>query len=252
MTRISLLGVGIDNISMEEALARVEESVAARQFSYAVTPNIDHMMQLRRDSELRSVYDHADLVLADGTPLLWASRILGTPLKERINGTDLFVRTCELAARRGYSVYMLGGNPGAAANAAKRLKIQYPDLKIAGYFCPGRGFHTDPVQNGAIQTRIRESGADILFVGLGAPKQEHWIYKYASRSGVAFAVGIGISFSLVAGDIKRAPLWMQRRGLEWLWRLCAEPKRLWKRYLIDDMPFIGLVAREWARRQGAI
>ena len=246
-TKVALLGVGIDNVSMEQALARIAESIAARSFSYAVTPNVDHVMQLQTDRELRAVYAGADLVLVDGVPLVWASRILGTPLKERINGTDLFEQTCEAAAEHGYSVFLLGGNPGTAVNAANRLKGRYPDLKIAGCFCPPMGFQIDPAQNRAIQDRIRESSADILFVGLGAPKQEKWIYKYARGSGVAFAAGIGISFSLVAGEIRRAPFWMQRRGLEWFWRLIAEPQRLWKRYLVEDMPFISLVFRAWIK-----
>jgi N-acetylglucosaminyldiphosphoundecaprenol N-acetyl-beta-D-mannosaminyltransferase len=241
MTRISLIGAEIDNVSMDEVLTRIVEFVEARRFSYAVTPNVDHIMQLRTDPELRAVYAQADLVLADGVPLVWASRMLGTPLKERVNGTDLFERMCEVAARRGYSIFLLGGSPGAALSAANCLKGRYPELKIAGCSCPSLGFHADPAQNRAIQTQIRESGADILFVGLGAPKQEKWIYKYAGESGVAFAVGIGISFSFVAGEIRRAPLWIQRHGLEWFWRLMAEPRRLWKRYLLDDVPFISLV-----------
>ena len=245
MARISLLGTEIDNISMNQALTRIAEAVAARHFSYAVTPNVDHVMQLRTDPELRTVYGEADMVLADGVPLVWASKVLGTPLKERINGTDLFERTCEAAARCGHSIFLLGGNPGAAVNAASRLNGLYPDLRIAGCSCPERGFHVDSVQNQSIQDEIRKSGADILIVGLGAPKQEKWIYNYARESGVAFAVGIGISFSFVAGQIRRAPLWMQRHGLEWLWRLIAEPRRLWKRYLLNDIPFISLVLWNW-------
>jgi N-acetylglucosaminyldiphosphoundecaprenol N-acetyl-beta-D-mannosaminyltransferase len=172
MARISLLGTEIDNISMNQALTRIAEAVAARHFSYAVTPNVDHVMQLRTDPELRTVYGEADMVLADGVPLVWASKVLGTPLKERINGTDLFERTCEAAARCGHSIFLLGGNPGAAVNAASRLNGLYPDLRIAGCSCPERGFHVDSVQNQSIQDEIRKSGADILFVGLGAPKQE--------------------------------------------------------------------------------
>ena len=248
MERVDLLGVEIDNLSMDEVLTGIVEWVSSRRFSYAVTPNVDHMMLLRRDPELRAVYARANLVLADGVPLIWAAKFLGTPLKGRVNGTDLFERTCELAARMGYSVFLLGGNPGAARRAADRLTKRLPGLKVAGCFCPPLGFHTDPAQNRAIQSRIRKSGAEILFVGLGAPKQEKWIFNYAGESGVAFAVGIGISFSFVAGDISRAPVWMQRRGLEWLWRLRAEPRRLWKRYLLEDIPFVGLVAREWAQQ----
>jgi N-acetylglucosaminyldiphosphoundecaprenol N-acetyl-beta-D-mannosaminyltransferase len=204
-------------------------------------------MHLRTDSDLQLAYAGADLVLADGVPLVWASKILGTPLKERINGTDLFERLCDVAAERGYSIYLLGGNEGAAPKAATRLKARHPGLRIAGCSCPPMGFHLDPAQNNSVLTQIRESGADILFVGLGAPKQENWIYNHGRESGAAFAVGIGISFSFVAGEIRRAPIWMQRHGLEWLWRLMAEPRRLWKRYLLNDIPFVLIVVQNWLK-----
>jgi N-acetylglucosaminyldiphosphoundecaprenol N-acetyl-beta-D-mannosaminyltransferase len=239
--RVSVLGISIDNCSMREALDKIETLVDKRQFSYAVTPNVDHILKVRNDPDFREVYEKADLVVTDGVPLLWASRMLGTPLPERINGTDLFERTCELAAQRGYSVYLLGGNPGTARNACKRLSARLPELRIAGWECPPYGFGGDVSENLKVQARIRESGADILFVGLGAPKQEEWIFTYGKGAGVAFAVGVGVSFSFVGGDIRRAPLWMQHGGLEWLWRLLKEPGRLWKRYLVDDVAFFHLL-----------
>lgn len=247
MNRVSILGIDIDNVSMEDALARISRTVENGEFAYAVTPNVDHIMRLRNDGPFLEVYRAADLVVADGVPLLWASRILRSPLKERVNGTDLFERTCELASRRGYSVYLLGGNPGVAAKACARLKEKLAGLKIAGWFCPELGFDEDPARNREIQELIRNTGADILFVALGAPKQEKWIHRYARQSGAKFAVGIGISFSLIAGDIKRAPVWIQNHGLEWSWRLLSEPRRLWKRYLVDDIPFIRLILLEWLR-----
>src|ERR1035438_6824570 len=241
MSRVDILGTRVDNVSMAESLGRIATAVESDVYAYAVTPNVDHVMRLRRDGYFRKIYESADLVVPDGVPLVWASRLLGKSLKERVNGTDLFENACELAAERGYKLYLLGGNPGAAMKAGACLRIKYPTLRIVGSLCPEFGFDEDPSQNSKIQDQIRQSGADILFVGLGAPKQEQWIYQYARGSGVRFAVGIGISFSFVAGELSRAPVWMQRSGLEWLWRLISEPRRLWKRYLVEDMPFLLLI-----------
>jgi N-acetylglucosaminyldiphosphoundecaprenol N-acetyl-beta-D-mannosaminyltransferase len=235
------LGLDIHNLTMDEALLAIGEIVERRRFAYAVTPNVDHTVKFRNSAQFRELYGRATLVVADGVPLLWAARILGTPLKERINGTDLFERTCEFAAQSGYSVFFLGGSPGAGASASAKLMQRYPKLKIAGCECPPVGFYKSAEQNEAIQKKIRQSGADILFVGLGAPQQEQWMCDYAEGAGVSFAIGIGVSFSFVGGLITRAPLWMQRNGLEWLWRLGKEPKRLWRRYLLEDLPFFGML-----------
>ena len=150
MNRVCVLGVEIDNVSMVETLAQISRIVDGNEFAYAVTPNVDHLMRLRGDCTFREIYKAAQLVVADGVPLVWASRILGRPLKERVNGTDLFERTCALAAQRGYSVYLLGGNPGSAVKAGRRLSDKHA-LKIAGWFCPDLGFEDDPAQNRAIQ-----------------------------------------------------------------------------------------------------
>lgn len=246
--RVELLGTNIDNLSMNEAIDCVVESIDTETFSFAVTPNVDHLMKLRTNERMQAAYRKANLVLADGVPLLWASAILGTPLKERVNGTDLFERLCEAAAVRGYGVYLLGGNPGAAAAAARVLSIRNPGLRVAGSFCPEFGFESDPSICEEICKHIKLSKARILFVGLGAPKQEEWIEKYARATGVHFAVGIGISFSLVSGEVRRAPRVLQRAGFEWFWRLCVEPQRLWRRYLFEDMPFILIVACQWIRK----
>ncbi|MFZ3217916.1 MAG: WecB/TagA/CpsF family glycosyltransferase [Candidatus Acidiferrales bacterium] len=246
--RIHLLGMDIHNLTIAETLLAIGEIVEGRHFAYAVTPNVDHTVKFRKSPQFRAVYGKADMVVADGVPLLWAARMLGTPLKGRVNGTDLFERTCEFAAERGYSVFLLGGSPGAADSACEKLQQRHPDLKIAGCECPPFGFYKSDEQNKAIQARIRESGADILFVGLGAPQQEQWMCDYGEGSGVSFAIGVGVSFSFVGGLIPRAPLWMQRNGLEWLWRIKTEPRRLGKRYLFEDLPFFGMVLQAMIKR----
>ncbi len=245
--RINLLGVEISNVSMAETLLHIETRVASREFCYIVTPNVDHLMKLQNDREFRKVYEGACLAVPDGVPLLWAARVLGTPLKERVNGTDLFIKTCERSAAKGHSIFLLGGNPGSAEKAGSSLERSFPGLRVAGHYCPEYGFDRNPSECERIQKLISASKTDILFVGLGAPKQEKWIATYGPGCDVRVAIGIGVSFSFIAGDIKRAPAWMQRNGLEWLWRLLSEPRRLSKRYLLDDMPFVWHVGRYWLK-----
>ena len=143
MARVSVLGVSIDNCRMQEALDRIARFVEQHRFAYAVTPNVDHIIKCRNDPEFRGIYESAHLVVADGVPLLWASRLLGSPLQERVNGTDLFVQTCGLAAQRGYSIYLLGGNPGAARNACTKLSVRFPGLKVAGWGVPAIRFRRE-------------------------------------------------------------------------------------------------------------
>lgn len=245
---VTLLDTAIDNLTLEETADRIGAMLDEGGYRYVVTPNIDHLMRLRHDQVFRQAYENAALRVPDGVPLLWAANFLGTPLKGRVNGTDLFELLAKRAASRGDRLFLMGGNPGAADRAARVLTEHYPGLIIAGTHCPPFGFDRDESQNAAIQEMIRESGANLLFVGLGAPRQELWLERYGPGCGVHAAVGIGVSFSLVAGEIPRAPVWMQRTGLEWFWRLTREPGRLWKRYLIDDLPFFTCILRERFRR----
>lgn len=241
---VNICGVRIDNVEMSDIIVKVDSYIKERRFSYIVTPNADHIVKLQRDPEFGKIYGEAALVLADGMPLLWAARFLGTPLKEKISGSDLFPRLCGLAAEIGYKLFFLGGRKGAAVKAAEVLRNKSPAIKIVGCYSPPLGFENDPKENGKIIKMIRDAKPDILFVGLGAPKQEKWIYRYKGEYQVPVSVGVGASFEFTSGMVKRAPRWMQKRGLEWFWRLMMEPGKLWKRYLIDDMQFFWLVARQ--------
>ena len=243
MEKVNIIGTWIDNVTMDEAVSRICDLIEERRFSYVVTPNVDHVVKLRHDKEFREIYEEASLVVPDGVPLVWSSRILGTPLKERVNGTDLMLEVCEAAAQRGYSVFLLGGNEGVAQEAVVVLGRMYPRLRIAGYYFPQYGFEKDHDECLQIQKLIAISGADILFVALGAPKQEKWIRDYGSGCQARMAMGVGASFSFVSGDLRRAPRCMRRLGLEWLWRLLLEPRRLWRRYILADMPFLWLVLK---------
>ena len=244
MREINILGIEIDNISYGEALARICELIKTGEVVYVVAPNVDHVIKLQSDAEFRRIYENASLVLADGMPLLWAARFLGTPLKGKISGSDLFPELCAFAAEKGYKLFFLGGRPGAALKAAEVLRAKHPGIQIVGIYSPPFGFENDVAENRKIIQMIRDAKPDILFVGLGAPKQEKWIFSHYKELNVPISIGIGVSFEFVSGMVRRAPLWMQRIGLEWFWRLMMEPRRLWKRYLVDDMKFLYLVLKQ--------
>lgn len=244
MNRIRIAGVCIDNVEMTEALNIIETFIADKRTEHIMTPNIDHIVKLQHDVEFKAVYDSSALVLADGMPILWASRFLGTPLKEKISGSDIFPRICKLAAQNGYRLFLLGGRPGAVDKAKVVLKQWFQNIQIVGTYCPSLKFENDEVENSKIVSMICATKPDILFVGLGAPKQEKWIYKYKARYQSPVSVGIGVTFEFVAGIVSRAPIWMQKIGFEWLWRLIQEPRRLWKRYLIDDAVFFWLILKQ--------
>lgn len=245
INKVNIIGTNIDNVNMYETLRYIHELLRSDTFSYVVTANVDHLMKLRKDKVFRTIYQEANLVVADGVPLVWASKIIGTPLKERVNGTDLFLCVCEESSKKGYSIFLLGGNKGVARQTCKVLEKKFPGIKFAGYYCPEFGFEEKIDECLRIQNLIANSNASILFVGLGAPKQEKWIKKFGSGCQVRLAIGVGASFSFVTGDMRRAPIWMQRCGLEWFWRLLNEPRRLWRRYLIKDIPFIWIVLKAW-------
>lgn len=239
--QVNIAGVNIDNLSLSEVLSRVDLLVRARVPSYIITPNVDHIVKWQKDDEFKEIYDRAALVLADGVPLLWAGHFLGTPIVEKVSGSDLLPQICEQSASKGYRLFFLGGRPGAADLAAKKLCQKFPGLQIAGTYCPPYGFEKDQKENDKIIGLIRAAKPDILFVGLGAPKQEKWIYRFYQVYQAPVSIGIGVTFEYISGMVRRAPVWMQKAGMEWSWRILMEPGRLWKRYLIDDMQFFPLI-----------
>lgn len=241
--RIELLGMPIDNVSVPEALARIDEFVKTRHPHMVVTPNVDHVIKFQKDREFQSIYREASLILADGMPLLWGARFLGMTIKRKISGSDLFPMLCARSVKRGHRLFFLGGRPGASERAADVMRLMHPGIQIVGTYCPPYGFESDDKENGRIVRMIREANPDILFVGLGAPKQEKWIFRHKHDYQVPVSIGIGVTFEFVSGMVKRAPGWMQRAGLEWFWRLKSEPARLWRRYLIEDIPFFWLLVK---------
>lgn len=220
-----------------EAANYVVNEAAAGLGGWVVTPNLDIMRQCARDPRVADMVRAADLIVADGMPLIWVSRLQRTPLPARVAGSNLLPLVCERAARRGLSVFFLGGNPGTAQAAADALVLKFPGLQVAGTCCPPFGFERDEVELARIQGLLREARPDIVFVGLGFPKQEKLIDFLRAEHPSAWWLGVGVSFSFAAGEISRAPRWAQRAGLEWVHRLLQEPRRLAKRYLVHDIPF---------------
>lgn len=248
-----LLQVPFDAVTFSQAVDRLIELAQGDRPAYAVTANVDHVVRFHQCPAVRHLYTEADMVVADGMPLIWASKLLGIPLPERVAGSDLFPALCARAASSRLSVYMMGGSPGTAEKSAKILQDKCPGLIVAGTCCPDFGFEKDPSQNRQIVKAIRDARPDILFVGLGSPKQEEWIVENLTSCNARLSVGVGISFSFVCGEVIRAPRWIQRIGMEWLHRMFQEPGRLWKRYLVQDRLFFSLLFKALLRskKQGS-
>lgn len=246
MARMRLMNTEIDNLTMDETLDAIDSLIKEDNCSYVVTPNVDHIVQLEKDEELKRVYENASLILTDGKPLIWISNWYKTPIKEKISGSDLFPRVCDLAAKKGYTMYLLGAAEGVADKAAKNLMDKYKGLNIVGTYSPPFGFEKDKLELKKIERQIQEVHPDILIVGLGCPKQEKYMYHHCKELDVPISFGLGASIDFEAGNIKRAPRWMSEHGLEWLYRITQDPKRLAKRYLVDDMKIIR-IARKYRR-----
>ncbi|MBI4004249.1 MAG: WecB/TagA/CpsF family glycosyltransferase [Candidatus Omnitrophica bacterium] len=247
MRSVELFGMPFENVTMPQALERIDGLVRQPGRRYVMTPNIDAVVRWPKDPEFRDAYQRAALIFADGMPIVLASRLLGSPLKERIAGSDLFPRLCRQAAERGHSVFFLGGQDGVAEQAARNLRGRFPSLRVVGCYAPPIGFQFDAAEHERMVQRVNSARPDLLFLALGCPKQEKWIAKHIHELEVKVAVCVGAAIDFEAGTVRRAPRWMQRSGLEWLWRLVREPRRLWRRYLIEDTAFVGLFLSEWWR-----
>lgn len=243
MARLKFMNTEIDNLTMKETLIAIEELIQKRKNAYVVTPNVDHVVQLEHGGELVEVYKNADLILTDGKPLIWISKWYGTPIKEKISGSDLFPLLCKMAAEKNYSMFFLGAAEGVAAKAAENLMKKYKGLNVVGTYSPPFGFEKDETEMNKIEDMIKKANPHILIVGLGCPKQELFILHNKERLNVPISLGLGASLDFEAGNIKRAPKWMANHGLEWLYRITQDPKRLAKRYLVDDRKILKLAIK---------
>lgn len=249
MRRVPFMNITIDNLTMPEALDEIEKLVENGTPSFVLTPNVDHVVQMEKNERLREAYRNAALVLTDGKPLVWVSRLYGTPIREKVSGADLFPLLCERAAQKRYRMFFLGAAEGVAAAAAHRLEQRYPGLNVAGVYSPPYGFENQKEEMQKIIRNVREAKPNILIVGLGCPKQEYLMYEHGQALGVPVALGLGASLDYEAGQVRRAPAWMSNCGLEWFYRLLQDPSRLARRYLVDDLSFFPLILKYHPRRK---
>lgn len=244
-----LFGLDILAAGFDEAVELLAQSAAGGDgcARVVVTPNVDHIVRLDKDRTLRQIYARADFIFADGMPVLWASRLLRRPLPARVTGADLFVAMCHEAVTHDWRVALIGGMPGQEAMIRERFETYYPGLRI-DVTCPSMSFEPLGEEGERIASRIRETAPHLIFVCLGLPKQEYWAMRHAPTlpRGVIFCVGAAMEFAI--GMQRRAPHWVQRIGAEWLWRLVSNPRRLWRRYLVEDTRFLSLCWREWRER----
>ena len=254
--RVPLFGFQLDAIDLDEAVRQIYQWVATRtrQCRFVVTPNVDHAVLFQDNAALRSAYANASLVLADGMPVVAAARILGHALPGRVAGSDLAPALFEGAEQRGgLRLFLLGAAPGVAERAAENIHRRWPNVEVVGTYSPPLGFEKNQHENEIILGAIAAVRPDVLIVGFGAPKQELWVNAHREQIEAAVTLCAGATIDFLAGDKKRAPLWMQRGGLEWLHRVASEPRRLFKRYARDAWIFPRLVWHEWqASRRPAL
>lgn len=241
-TATPLCGLRFDALTTGETVDHIFTALDRRQGGWVVTANLDILRQAATAQHLRDLFEAADLTVADGMPIVWAARLAGRPLPERVAGSGLVYPLCERAAAAGRSVFLLGGNPGVADAAAELLAEHAPGLRIAGTHCPPLGFEDDPDELACIRRELLAVQPDIVLVCLGAPKQERLIARLRGELPSTWFLGLGITLSFVTGEVSRAPRWMQRSGLEWIHRLVQEPSRLARRYLLHGLPFAARLA----------
>ena len=242
-SRIDIMGCQIDNLSMEQTLQTIEGFITSGRPHQHVVVNVDKLVKAQRDAGLRDIINSCDLINADGMPVVWASRLLGKPLVERVAGVDLFEALMARAAVQGWRVYLLGAREPVVRKVHDLYLQKYPGLRITGY----RDGYWQPEQEAEVVNQIRTAGADLLFVAISSPKKEQFLSRHQADMRVPFSMGVGGTFDVAAGLVKRAPLWMQRSGLEWFYRFLQEPRRMFRRYFIDDMAFFRLLWSEWRR-----
>ena len=241
LSQIHILSTRIDNLSMGETLDIIDRNIQEKKQIHHIVVNAGKIVAMHQDEQLRKDVNSADIINADGQAVVWASKFLGKPLKERVAGIDLMQNLVKLAYQKKYKIFFLGAREEIVNKVVKIYQQQYTPEIIAGY---RNGYFTKEDEF-AIARQIAGSGADMLFVAISSPKKENFLNTYKNElKNVQFIMGVGGSFDVVAGKIKRAPKWMQNSGLEWLYRLLQEPKRMWKRYLIGNSKFIGLVLKE--------
>ena len=238
--RTNILGVGVSAVTMPAALQAIEGWVTRRDPHYVCLATVHGVVESQRDEKLRHIYNQSGLTTADGMPLVWLSRLSGRAPVERVYGPDLMLAVCERSLSRGYRHFLYGGGAGVGEKLASHLRHRLPGLNIVGtYSPPFRPLSLQEDQK--IVDRINAARPDFVWVGLGAPKQEYWMADHLTRLNAPVLLGVGAAFDFLSGVKAQAPYWMQRGGLEWLFRLLSEPRRLWRRYLLGNAKFLYLI-----------
>jgi N-acetylglucosaminyldiphosphoundecaprenol N-acetyl-beta-D-mannosaminyltransferase len=250
--RVDVLGVGISVIDMAQAVTEITRWVEDKEPHYVCITGVHGVMEARRDPELRRIHNVSGLTTPDGMPMVWAGHRAGAAHMRRVYGPDLMLELCQLAARRGWSSFFFGGGPGVPELLAERLTARIPGLRVVGTWSPPFRALT-PEEDKEVVERINRSGADLVWIGLSTPKQERWMAAHVGRLEAKVLLGVGAAFDIHAGRLPQAPLWMQRSGLEWLYRLGREPRRLWRRYLRNNPRFVVEILRRppviWTARE---
>ena len=246
--RVDVDGIGFDAVDERQVVSAVLAGLDGGRGGIVLTPNVDILRTLRQPDR-RDLADSASLVVADGAPIVWASRLRGHPLPARVAGSELVHSLTDAAARHGRSVYLLGGEEGVAARGAEELRRRHPGLRVAGWHCPPHGFERDADLSQAVLDAVVPTAPDVVLVGLGFPKQDRLAQQLTEHLPETWFLGCGAGLSFLAGEVSRAPRWMQRSGLEWVYRLLQEPRRLGRRYLLEDIPYAAvLLGRAYGHR----
>lgn len=241
MKKQPLLNTYVNNVSMAETIHEICSLIEQKKKSYVVAINVDVVMKMEQDQYLKKITDEANLTLVDGKPLIWISKWHRRPVKAKISGSDLVPELCAVAAKKGYSIFIIGGKEGIAEKAKRKLEEKHSKIKIVGTYSPPFGFEKNDEELAKINEMISAAHPDLVIACFGCPKQEKWIYEnYHTYDGIV-SVCAGATVDFLAGNVNRAPTWMSEHGLEWLYRFIQEPKRLFKRYFIDDVKILSLV-----------
>lgn len=244
MSKIPFLGIKIDNLTLDETIEQIFLFIKEKTPVQIVGVNVDQIVRVNKNTYSKKIFNEAKLVFVDGKPIMPMSKLLGYPIKQRTTGPDLMEKLCKEGATYGYKIFLLGAGPGVAAKCGSILEKKYPGIKVVGSYSPPFGFEKDKDEIDRINNMLKESEADMLFVGMGSPKQDIFIYENMDKYQIPVSFSMGAALDFIAGNIERAPRWMINCGLEWVHRILQNPKRLWKRYLVDDMAIIPLFFKE--------
>ncbi|MGD9581126.1 MAG: WecB/TagA/CpsF family glycosyltransferase [Vampirovibrionia bacterium] len=242
--RINFFGALIDPLTMNETLNKVSEIIETKTITQHVVVNVAKLVFMQKDENLKNIVNSCDLINADGAGIVFGAKLLGVNIPERVAGIDLMENIVKMSSEKGYSIYFLGAQEEIITKVISKYKAIYPNLKVAGY---RNGYYTEQEEL-TIAENIRDSKADVLFVAISSPKKEIFLNKYLNIMNVPFVMGVGGSFDVVAGKVSRSPVFMQKLGLEWFYRLIQEPRRMWKRYLVTNSIFLYILMKSFVNR----